>query len=123
MPQMQGRGIMINEMTNVIIAFVKEKNILHWMWTIEGIAKAMGWVYEEFGFPLRVVFNVMMDISRDMSQSSDPEILATKPDCVIEAERIIEDMTNNPDSIHRQNYDLLDEPPKKEKRNWCFWRN
>ena len=113
---------MISENTNVIVAFLKKNDMFHWMWTLDGMAMAMPHVSKEFSISHREAFGALMVISREFYHSKNPEILAMKPDSVKEAERIIEDMETNPNSIHRQNYDLCDEPPEKKKRNWRFWR-
>jgi len=85
--------------------FLKEKDIQHWLWDIDGMARVMVWVSGELGIDSDAVLRILMNIAGEMHKSEDSEILKTKPESVKKIEAMINDMENNPHSKYRQVYE------------------
>ena len=90
-------------MHNKLKDFLKEKNILHWLWTLDGTARACDWASKELGKSIEQLFPLAMDLRGTLEKNE--EFLETKPDEIKEIDRQIEDMMTNPDSIYREKYD------------------
>lgn len=85
--------------------FLKEKDIQHWLWDLDGTARAVDWASRELNIHFDDVFEVFMDVAREMHTSNDSEVLKTKSKSAKEFDKIVDDMENNPNSKHRQIYE------------------
>lgn len=107
--------------TQRIRQFIEEHSMRHWLWTINGITKALEVIVLALKIEPHEVGRILLDIHHELSKSTAPEDLATKSEEAKRSEAIVDDMMNNPNSEHIQHYGCGYARPKEHTVAQRLW--